>query len=116
MSKFVVGRREKAGVVDSPLVVEVIDEDAKSRYALEPRFDLWRHSPDGPMCFECGYGGAAPAQLALALCAEFLDDTQEDLALMIHHNLKTQVVASLPRRSFKITEQEMVKYLAKAMS
>lgn len=32
--------------------------------ALDPRFDLRFHSPDG---FEWGYGGSGPAQLALAL-------------------------------------------------
>ena len=31
--------------------------------ALNPRFDLWNHSPSG---FEWGYGGSGPAQLALA--------------------------------------------------
>ena len=31
--------------------------------ALDPRFDLWNHSPTG---FEWGYGGSGPAQLALA--------------------------------------------------
>jgi Family of unknown function (DUF6166) len=30
---------------------------------LNPRLDLWNHSPTG---FEWGYGGSGPAQLALA--------------------------------------------------
>ena len=34
---------------------------------LNPRLDLWNHSPTG---FEWGYGGSGPAQLALAILAD----------------------------------------------
>jgi hypothetical protein len=36
---------------------------------LDPRHDLYNHSPDG---FEWGYHGSGPAQLALALCCLIL--------------------------------------------
>jgi len=35
---------------------------------LNPRRDLWNHSPSG---FEWGYGGSGPAQLALAIYQDF---------------------------------------------
>ena len=45
---------------------------------LDPRFDLRKLSPEG---FEWTYEGAAPAQLALALLADHLQDDQNALAL-----------------------------------
>ena len=38
---------------------------------LKPRFDLRQHSPTG---FEWGFGGSGPAQLALALLADWSGD------------------------------------------
>ena len=43
---------------------------------LNPRLDLWSHSPTG---FEWGYGGSGPAQLALALLADHLEDDKRAL-------------------------------------
>ena len=50
--------------------------------ALDPRFDLWNHSPTG---FEWGYAGSGPAQLALALLADHLADDQEALEFYQRH-------------------------------
>ena len=58
---------------------------------LNPRLDLWNHSPTG---FEWGYGGSGPAQLALALLAHVLTDDQE--AVQLHQEFKRLVVAGLP--------------------
>lgn len=57
---------------------------------LNPRFDLRRHSPDG---FNWGYGGSGPAQLALALCADVLND--DERARNVYQQFKFQVVAAL---------------------
>ena len=43
---------------------------------LNPRLDLWNHSPTG---FEWGYGGSGPAQLALAILADHLRDNETAL-------------------------------------
>lgn len=48
---------------------------------LDPRLDLQNHSPSG---FSWGYGGSGPAQLALAILADFLNDDQRALALYQH--------------------------------
>jgi hypothetical protein len=70
--------------------------------ALNPRFDLSSHSPDG---FEWGYAGSGPAQLALALLADCLDDEQE--ALEWYQDFKSAVVAGLPREGWTLTDEEI---------
>ncbi len=59
---------------------------------LDPRLDLWNHSPTG---FEWGYGGAGPAQLALAILAAYLGDDRRAVAL--HQRFKWRLIAPQPR-------------------
>ncbi|MBI3418195.1 MAG: hypothetical protein HY043_23135 [Verrucomicrobia bacterium] len=70
--------------------------------ALDPRFDLRFHSPDG---FEWGYGGSGPAQLALALLADHLANAEQALAL--YQSFKFKVIAGLPREGWTLTSQEI---------
>jgi Family of unknown function (DUF6166) len=72
------------------------------RRPLNPRFDLWNHSPSG---FEWGYRGSGPAQLALAILADHLGDTDE--ALRLHQEFKVSVVAALDREGWTLTDQEI---------
>lgn len=69
---------------------------------LDPRLDLWNHSPTG---FECGYGGSGPAQLALALLADCLGN--DELAIQLHQSFKWAVVAKLPREGWRLTERQI---------
>jgi hypothetical protein len=69
---------------------------------LNPRLDLWNHSPTG---FEWGYGGSGPAQLALALLADHLGDDNE--AVVLHQPFKFGVVARLPRRGWTLNSREI---------
>lgn len=69
---------------------------------LDPRFDLWNHSPTG---FEWGYGGSGPAQLALAILAHHLGD--DERAVRLHQQFKHQVVARLPRGAWKLTSSQV---------
>ena len=69
---------------------------------LNPRLDLWNHSPSG---FEWGYPGSGPAQLALALLADCLGDDQE--AVELHQDFKSAVVAGLSKVGWTLTEQEI---------
>jgi len=57
---------------------------------LPPRYDLKRLSPTG---FEWTYEGAGPAQLALALLAEHLQDDAR--ALLLYEPFMRRVVAEL---------------------
>jgi len=70
--------------------------------ALDPRFDLRFHSPDG---FEWSYGGSGPAQLALAILADHLADTQE--ALNCYQRFKWAIIAGLPRRGWTLTSRKI---------
>jgi hypothetical protein len=76
--------------------------DADVCRALDPRFDLRTHSPEG---FEWGYGGSGPAQLALALAADVLRD--HDAALGIYQRLKFRVVSRLPADGWTLTTGEL---------
>jgi hypothetical protein len=69
---------------------------------LPLRLDLWNHSPTG---FEWGYGGSGPAQLALALLADALQDTTE--ALILHQRYKSRVVGCLPKPGWTLTRTEI---------
>lgn len=72
---------------------------------LDPRFDLWEHSPTG---FEWGYSGSGPAQLALALLADHLGDDERAIAL--HQDLKRAVVTKLPH-SWRLTTRDIERTL-----
>ena len=80
------GRREAIGICD----VVVMDTDVDG-HKLDPRFDLVNHSPTG---FEWGYGGSGPAQLSLAILADYLGDDQ--MALDLYQDFKWDIVAQLP--------------------
>lgn len=69
---------------------------------LNPRLDLWNHSPTG---FEWSYGGSGPAQLALAILADHLGDDRQ--ALAVHQTFKFEVVAGLPKRAWTLTSRDM---------
>ena len=68
---------------------------------LNPRLDLYNHSPTG---FEWGYCGSGPAQLALAIVADHLADDRQ--ALDVYQRFKWAVIVELPRnRSWTLTGQ-----------
>ena len=69
---------------------------------LNPRFDLWNHSPTG---FEWAYGGSGPAQLALAVLADHLADDRK--ALEFYQRFKWLVIAELPRKGWTLTSQNI---------
>jgi hypothetical protein len=69
---------------------------------LNPRHDLWNHSPNG---FEWGYGGSGPAQLALAILADHLGDDQE--ALNFYQRFKWAIIAELPGCGWRLTTLEI---------
>jgi hypothetical protein len=66
------------------------DENGHRQEPLDLRLDLENHSPTG---FECGYEGSGPAQLALAIVADALED--DDRAVKVHQGYKFAVIARL---------------------
>ena len=73
---------------------------------LNPRLDLWNHSPTG---FECGYSGSGPAQLALALLADHLND--DELAVALHQSFKREAVAGLSPKGWRLTSKQIERAL-----
>jgi hypothetical protein len=59
---------------------------------LNPRNDLFNHSPDG---FSWGYAGSGPAQLALALLCDHIGDDKRALAL--YQDFKNAVLARIDK-------------------
>jgi hypothetical protein len=99
--KVYTGRRDRAG----NCVVRVIEDG--DAHELPMRLDLYNHSPTG---FEWGYGGSGPAQLALALIADAIND--DGMALWLHQKFKFKVVGSLPRDApWQLTRAEIVQTL-----
>lgn len=74
---------------------------------LNPRLDLWNHSPTG---FEWGYCGSGPAQLALAILADHCKD--DERALNFHQRFKWAVIAELSTRHWMLTSDEIEQTLA----
>lgn len=69
---------------------------------LNPRHDLYNHSPDG---FEWGYAGSGPAQLALAILADHLGNDQ--LALVYYQAFKSDVVTALKEDEWVLTGDDV---------
>ncbi len=103
MVKTYIGQRNEDG---SLTVYTKLDGSSRSLRKLDPRFDLWNHSPDG---FECGYTGSGPAQLALAICADALKDDKK--ALAVYQHFKFSTISYLPQTDWKLTEDQVLKAL-----
>ena len=73
---------------------------------LNPRLDLWNHSPTG---FEWGYAGSGPAQLALAILADHSNDNER--ALNFYQRFKWRVIANLPDNSWTLRSDEIEQIL-----
>ena len=69
---------------------------------LNPRRDLWNHSPSG---FEWGYCGSGPAQLALAILADHCGNDEQ--ALNFYQRFKWTVIAELPYRRWTLTSDQI---------
>lgn len=73
---------------------------------LDPRPDLWNRRPTG---FDWGHGGDAPAQLALAILADYFGDDLKAIAL--HYDFKWTVVAKLTDSAWILTSEEIASAL-----
>lgn len=73
---------------------------------LDPRLDLWGHSPDG---FRWGYPGSGAAQLALAILADVAED--DNVAVSLYQAFKREFIAPMPRCNFIIHSDAIRKWL-----
>ena len=76
---------------------------------LDPRWDLHNHSPTG---FQWGYGGSGPAQLALALLADHLNDDAQ--AQRFYQLFKWKVISQLEMdKGWTLSSEEIHTALAR---
>jgi hypothetical protein len=82
-------------------------QEGEPPLALDPRYDIYNHSPDG---FAWGYGGSGPSQLALALCADILGD--DAIARRSYMDFKFAFVSLLPMgQEWSASESELRQFL-----
>jgi hypothetical protein len=78
-----------------------VHQEGRQPRPLDPRFDLRRHA-DG---LNWGYGGSGPAQLALALAADLLQDDEQ--ARRVYQKLKVRVIGRLPQDGWTLSEEQL---------
>lgn len=94
------------------LAVNVQRPDARGAHAIRRLRHYEWHSPTG---FECGYAGSGPADLALAILADYLRDPR--LAALKHQAFKADVVAHLPaNRDWRLPEERVRDWCAANVS
>ena len=74
---------------------------------LDPRYDIRNHSPTG---FAWGYAGSGPAQLALAILADYLGAKPGGTALAdtLYQSFKFAVIVALPQEcEWKMSFEEV---------
>jgi hypothetical protein len=79
-----------------PVIVHHVRDGRRTCYSLPLRLDLYNQTPSA---WECGYSGIGPAQLALALLADYFGPGQEKIVLELFQLYKVEVVAALPKAS-----------------
>ncbi|MFO0927865.1 MAG: DUF6166 domain-containing protein [Gemmataceae bacterium] len=92
-----VGRRTEGGA-------EVTKVTDAGEGPLDPRLDLWNHSPTG---LEFGYPGSGPAQTALAILADAVGD---ELAVPLHQEFKRAFIATAGRDGFELSAEEVAEW------
>ncbi len=109
MSKIYVGRRIRMDGREFPnVVVEVHEthpENETTTKDLDPRNDIMNHSPGG---FEWGYGGSGPAQLALAILADF---TGRNPTPMEYQTFKERYIQKLDGDFWEMHQQQVENFL-----
>jgi uncharacterized protein DUF6166 len=73
---------------------------------LDMRLDLRNHSPDGP---NWGYMGSGPAQLALALAADALND--DGRASHIYQHIKGPIQKDWGRDCWSMTDERLLEII-----
>ena len=98
--KVYLGRRVAGGVV-----VEVLEGNERRALGAGAGQALRNHSPDG---FEWGYGGAGPAQLALAILLDFTGSAE--ISEKLYQRFKWHFVAGWPE-SWTLADHEIAAWL-----
>lgn len=99
MSKQYMGRRFPEG----DAVVEVHENGIAKDLPL--RFDICNHSPTG---FNWGYAGSGPAQLALAILADFKGKVP---TAKLYQEFKNRFIVGIKEDRWEITERMIAQFI-----
>jgi len=72
--------------------------------ALPLRLDIVNHSPTG---FAWGYSGSGPAQLAVAILADWTGC--DHAARGLHQRFKAAAITGLPEKHWSLTDDDLVR-------
>jgi hypothetical protein len=118
-SKRYVGLADREGL-DNVIVHVIRNGVPDTAYDLPLHIEIREHSPTG---FAWGYWGSGPAQLALAICYDYLCDMRGDKvvaraeALEIYQTFKERVIAKLEMNSnFVMTTNEVCRAVEQILS
>jgi hypothetical protein len=96
------------GFDDGNSAAVFVSDDGKTMAPLPLRLDLVNHSPTG---FAWGYSGSGPAQLALAILADWMGCDQAARAL--HQRFKAAAIAGMTGKHWSLTDDDLVRILEK---
>ena len=71
---------------------------------LPLRLDIVNHSPTG---FAWGYSGSGPAQLAVAILADWMGC--DHAARALHQRFKAAAIACLPEKHWSLTDEDLMR-------
>ena len=91
------------GFDDGNSTAVFVSEDGEMMAPLPLRLDIVNHSPTG---FAWGYSGSGPAQLALAILADWFGCDYAARAL--HQRFKAAAIASIGENHWSLTDQDLV--------
>jgi hypothetical protein len=114
MTNYIIKREgEKRQLLPVTLEVEETLRKRKHKRLIKPDRSLKvvNHSPTG---FEFGYGGSGPAQLALAILLDYLNN--KELAVELHQQFKWKKIATMDHPGGMITGQEIDEFIKKERS
>jgi uncharacterized protein DUF6166 len=97
---------ERAGRYETTGAFVTVTRSGRTKL-LDPRYDIRNHSPTG---FTWGYAGSGPAQLALAILADYFGDKPGGKALAdaLYQPFKFAVIVALPQEcDWKMSFEEV---------
>ena len=89
---------------DSNSATVFVSNDGLEMEPLPLRLDIVNHSPTG---FAWGYSGSGPAQLAVAILADWM--SCDHAALALHQRFKAAGIAGLPEKHWSLTDDDLVR-------
>ena len=92
---IIVTENDEVGLIrETPVTLGAAEVFEVQRIMPDASQQVFNHSPDG---FAYGYPGSGPAQLALAILLDFLEDAQA--ALRVYRAFQSEFITTLPQHN-----------------